>query len=1347
MTTLNDIPPNNSKYSQADQSKSIHGSHEEMLNVAAELKLQAIELSYCESEPLFRRILEIKEFVYGLEHSEVAAAINSLAANLLLLDRYDEAEELSLRSLSIQEKVYGSEHEELAITLYLLALMYSKMERYTDAESLFLRVLAIREKINGPVHEEVSNALCLLANEYRTMERYTDAVPLYQRALAIREQIHGLEHAEVSDTLNILALTYRIMNRNTDAVPLYQRALSINEKIYGLEHAEVASTLSNLADTFNSMERFTDAVPLCQRVLATREKILGLEHEEVADTLSDLADSYFNIGQLTDAVPLYQRALAIRENALGPEHQDLYYILKYLGLTFLLLEQFTDAEPHFQRALGITEKMYEQEHENALFNMAFTYFCMSRYEDALPLYQRLLAIQEKIYGSFHEEVAFTLANLARTCFGMELFADAVPLYQRALTIREKIDDPEHINVAEILTGLAGIYAIMGQFTDALPLYQRALAIQERILGSEHKVVALTLADFAGAYWDAGYLSKAEHLFKRANKISEVSSANADEILKISLWTKWKTKLSKERTDLNDQEIRRSVKRAEVVREWKIGDIAFDDSFGLMLKGDYAGALKLSQGALDKSINVEEKLSAATTLKVMGMTTQAESILKQLVTVSDTKQGSNDCSIIVYLNELAELYTSTERYAEAEAHLHRSLLLCEQETLTSGLGDLKGKTLCALAGLYAESGRHDDAIKQIMLAIDCTEKLFGEDSTHTAKTLGVAADIFTKTGRYPEAESHIQRCLEIEKINFSSRHPNVLLSQMKLAEIYHKMYRELEAESLYQDALSQVRETFGPDHPGLAEYLIIIAEFYKETYRLPAAAMLGKLAVNIIQKTRHSLSSLDKETRKSFDDKYRPMYTKLADILVESERYPEAEQVLAMLKEEQSFAFVRRDSGLSSSLSTISFTPVETELLNLFSAVYSKEDKSHLAAEEPCALGGDDSSQNRSVTETDAELQRFFDSLVVELGAAPASKVDRESDLQADLWDLPTGTVAIYAFAAEHNFRLILNTPEGRHASSCPINCNEFNRLIFDFRQALQQPVDNIDLVKELGKKLYDIILAPVETELLANKTHTILWMVEGLLQCMPFAALHDGSRFIVERFANVLLTPRSKSRMHDSVQPHWNALGMATTRGDELHSPLGFALGEISAIIRDDGSTNGVLSGTKLLDEKFTWGNVKGALRGGSRFQAIHIATHFHLNPVNDSQCYLLLGDGQKLSLESFRKDPDVRFNGVDIVALSACSTALNLALNNGREIDGIAGIAESKGAKSVLATLWPVEDESTSFVMQTFYRLRETGLTKGEAIRMAQMALLSSEHDLHSGHDYAHPFFWAPFILIGNWK
>ena len=149
------------------------------------------------------------------------------------------------------------------------------------------------------------------------------------------------------------------------------------------------------------------------------------------------------------------------------------------------------------------------------------------------------------------------------------------------------------------------------------------------------------------------------------------------------------------------------------------------------------------------------------------------------------------------------------------------------------------------------------------------------------------------------------------------------------------------------------------------------------------------------------------------------------------------------------------------------------------------------------------------------------------------------------------------------------------------------------------------------------------------------------------------------------------------------------------------------------------------------------------------------IGPGDDTTSYLLLGgkqsQGQRLTLAEINDDPDISFNDVELLTLSACNTALTIP-GDGREVDGLGILAQRKGAKAVMATLWSVYDPSTSLLMQTFYRnwTTNTGspLSKAEALRRAQVAFLQGAPDQPASKPpYAHPYYWAPFILIGNWQ
>ena len=197
------------------------------------------------------------------------------------------------------------------------------------------------------------------------------------------------------------------------------------------------------------------------------------------------------------------------------------------------------------------------------------------------------------------------------------------------------------------------------------------------------------------------------------------------------------------------------------------------------------------------------------------------------------------------------------------------------------------------------------------------------------------------------------------------------------------------------------------------------------------------------------------------------------------------------------------------------------------------------------------------------------------------------------------------------------------------------------------------------------------------------------------------------------------------------------------------------------------LPGKIWLDDNFTEATLENAIE--TRSPVIHLASHFVFKPGSE-ESFLVLGDGTRLYMSTIK---NYSFRKLNLLTLSACETALGGGRNeNGREVEGFGAQALRRGADAVLATLWKVNDEGTALVMQRFYKLLESepGMTKAEALRQAQVELIKRRTSASSGQDggtataqnraatpeippaprrserMAHPYYWAPFVLMGNW-
>jgi CHAT domain-containing protein len=276
-----------------------------------------------------------------------------------------------------------------------------------------------------------------------------------------------------------------------------------------------------------------------------------------------------------------------------------------------------------------------------------------------------------------------------------------------------------------------------------------------------------------------------------------------------------------------------------------------------------------------------------------------------------------------------------------------------------------------------------------------------------------------------------------------------------------------------------------------------------------------------------------------------------------------------------------------------------------------------------------------------------------------------------------------------------------------------------------------------------------------------MWSLDGALRYVPVAALYDGQKYLIEKYRVTVFTPASQARLKDAPQTVWRgvAFGAAHAKG---FPALPSVPQELAGIIREQPGEPGELEGHRLLDDQFTRQSLDRELLKG--YAVVHMASHFNFKPGDESRSFLLMGDGGQLSLADL-KTADTIFAGVDLLTLSACSTGLgDIAKSDGSEVESFGVLAQRKGAKAVVASLWPVADQSTALLMREFYHVRESNptLTKIDALREAQVKLLHGELTPASGSgtrsliqpeagsaapkDYRHPYFWAPFFLMGNW-
>ncbi|MEM9217136.1 MAG: CHAT domain-containing protein [Cyanobacteria bacterium P01_F01_bin.150] len=264
-----------------------------------------------------------------------------------------------------------------------------------------------------------------------------------------------------------------------------------------------------------------------------------------------------------------------------------------------------------------------------------------------------------------------------------------------------------------------------------------------------------------------------------------------------------------------------------------------------------------------------------------------------------------------------------------------------------------------------------------------------------------------------------------------------------------------------------------------------------------------------------------------------------------------------------------------------------------------------------------------------------------------------------------------------------------------------------------------------AQQLYDRLLRPAEPFL--ENTQTLVFVLDGFLRNLPMAVLHDGQQFLLEKY-RLALTPGLQLLPGQQLQS--DRLQMLTGGISEARQGFSALPGvqeEISQV------ATSVSSAKVLLNQQFTRGELQSQLNR-TPFSVVHFATHGQFSS-NAADTFLLTWN-DRLQFNDIEQLLTQHASPIELLVLSACETAAG----DNRAALGMAGVAVRSGARSTLATLWPVQDDSTAGLTTTFYQLLRKGAGRADALQQAQQQLLRST-------DYQHPFYWAPYVLVGNWQ
>ena len=738
-------------------------------------------------------------------------------------------------------------------------------------------------------------------------------------------------------------------------------------------------------------------------------------------------------------------------------------------------------------------------------------------------------------------------------------------------------------------------------------------------------------------------------------------------------------------------------------------------------------------------------------------------------------GDHDAEAVV-LNNMGRIYQDLGDKQKAIDYYKQALPL-----LIAAGDHLMGVwALNNLGAAYTEMGDTKNALEVLNQVLSLQEGLPNRRSEAMARiSMGMA---YHKQGDDQKALESMNQGLDI--LRQVDDLPNEARAHTALAKIYWDMGEKTKALGNLNQALPLARATNDPMN--LAPVLYGMMLVHKDQPTL--AIFYGKQAVNLLQQVRSNMQGIDKELQSTFVTSKAVFYHDLADLLIDQGRLPEAEEIIDLMKQQQLNDFTRdetkegtRPASLSAEEQKLedAYEAATKDLIanyDAWSALDKKADLSDAEKKKKADL-------DKEIEQGSAKFEDLLDHLDTVLQAAEKQKLDRARDdvpgLASLVSELDNQTVMLYTLVTEDRYRVIvIRNNHTLVERSTAIKSADLSRLVVQFVDQMSHPGDTKQLT-EVSSKLYTVLVAPIKADLAQAHAHTLIWELDDVLHYIPMAALYDPAtkQFMVEKYANAIITPTSVS-MLDKVPDVKSATMLAmglSDKYDEHFSPLKNVAAELGAIVHDPklASTHGPVAGTEWLNNDFTAANLKDQLKSG-RYQLVHLASHFDAQASGDArQSFLLMaGDatggasGFHLTLEALRRDPGFSMNHVELLTFSACKTAVAAKATDGHEVDGLAGVGHKLGARAVMASLWEVDDASTSKLMSDFYQRwagSSTSVPKVEALRQAQLDLLLGKDRPKEAADsrgfgaakaaqivpegYAHPYYWAPFVLMGNWR
>jgi CHAT domain-containing protein/lipopolysaccharide biosynthesis regulator YciM len=1034
---------------------------------------------------------------------------------------------------------------------------------------------------------------------------------------------------------------------------------------------------------YNYLGNFKHALEYCRKTKLLTKEIRGKKSIEYAEETNNLAFILKQLGILEEVEQLYKEALEIYQSIFEGDHQFVALSLSNLGNLYHKQNKYSNAEVYYKKSLEMYQRVFKSDHQyvaTSLCKLASLYRDQSNFSDAEILFKKSLEMYQRIIKGDHPYLCTSLHEIAKLYHLEGKFKEAETYYIESLAMVKRIYKGGHPYIATMQSSLALFYNDQGRFSDAVNLCKEALEMAKRIYKGDHEDVANKLNSLASIYHNQGKYTDSEVLYTEALEM-----------------------------------------------------------YKRLFKGDHPG--------IASSINSLAKL-----YHEMGRITLSEKLYKESMEMTKRLFKGDHPNTATVVNGIALLYKDQGRLAEAETlfkDASEMLLRLYQKN-----NPLVALSLNNLATLYSAQGRYDEAEYLLKDVLEINKKLYQKDHPLVAVSLNNLALINKIKSNIVDAEILYKQALDIYKKAYNNVHPWLNTCIYNIAILYDIQSKMLEAELYYKELLERLNDLFNHQSVYLSErekkqFWNTMSKSF-DGFNSFAVRRVGEnplILCNMYDNQLYTKGMLISSTNRI---KNRIINSGDSALVAQFRMWSDMREFLVRLYKMSNEELKKKNFNIDS---------IENCANNFEKEISLKSEKFAKSYEK------------KKVTWKIIQGLLKPDETAVEV-------------LRFQFWDKNRMTDTIY-----YAFLIISDKTEEHPDIVILENGKELENYYYnEYRNSIQfKKKDTVSFDRFWGK-LYDKLKVYKKIYFSAdgiyNKLNpSTLMMPDGkyLLDIQDIQQVNSTKDLLLGYYRT-----KEESNIYNSAvligNPNFSLSeelvkeSIRKIRGEKEDEKSYELLADTrgTQLTKLPGTEKEVKNIEKFLKSKKWDVNsylgdmaIKTAVTSANSPRVLHIATHgLFLEDVKRSGKELFGFEEQKMvenpllrsglfftGADNFLKTGKESYAGeenglltafeamnlnldrTELVVLSACETGLG-EIRNGEGVFGLRRAFQQAGAKTVLMSLWKVNDQATQELMSSFYKNWVTGMTKRNAFSKAQQEIRAK---------YKEPYYWGAFVMVGE--